>query len=82
MDIPEGGFFLWIDNKAGLTSLEFTNLVLEHYKLSIVSGDRFGQFGNGYIRINCATDTLRLRGGLNRFVKCFKERIPRSEDTV
>lgn len=83
VDIPEGGFFLWIDiNKTGLTSLEFTNLALEQYKLSIVSGDRFGQFGNGYIRISCATDPLRLQEGLNRFVKCYKERIPRSEDTL
>lgn len=85
MDVayPEGGFFLWINIKdIGCSSDDFVQYALEHYKLSIISGSNFGENGNNYVRINCATDQLTLEEGLDRFIKCYKERSCRHEYTI
>ena len=81
--IPCGGFFIWVDiTNTGYSSEEFSNFALKHYKLSVVSGDNFGKNGLGFVRINCATDRLSLKEGLNRFISFYNERMLEIENPV
>ncbi|MEF2293792.1 pyridoxal phosphate-dependent aminotransferase [Virgibacillus dokdonensis] len=78
--LPEGGFFLWVNiEDTECNSDEFVRYALEKYKVSLISGSSFGENGNGYVRINCATDHLALEEGLDRFIQCYKERASRNE---
>ncbi len=81
--LPDGGFFIWVDiTSTGFSSEEFTNFALKHYMLSVISGDNFGTNGVGFVRINCATDKLSLKEGLNRFVSLFNERVLAIENSI
>jgi len=83
VQIPDGGFFIWVDiTNTGYSSEEFTNFALKHYKLSVVSGDNFGKNGVNFVRINCATDRLSLEEGLNRFVRFYNERMLEIENPI
>ncbi|CAM3867125.1 pyridoxal phosphate-dependent aminotransferase [Mesobacillus thioparans] len=78
--LPAGGFFLWIDiRKTGLSSIEFVDICRESYYVSVMPGSAFGSSGEGFIRINCATESISLKEGIKRFIHCYEERLNENE---
>jgi aspartate/methionine/tyrosine aminotransferase len=76
VDKPEGGFFLWINiQKTGLSASDFVTRCLKEKNLSLMSGEAFGENGEGFIRINCATETVTLKEGIKRFISFYQERM-------
>ncbi|MEQ9300232.1 MAG: aminotransferase class I/II-fold pyridoxal phosphate-dependent enzyme [Cyclobacteriaceae bacterium] len=71
--MPEGAFYAWFDITAlGISSLEFTERLLEQEKVALVHGSSFGEFGEGYIRMTCVKTDDELNHGLegiSRFLK-------------
>ena len=63
----EGTYLAWVDIRAtGMTSDNVTELLLERGRVQVNSGTMYGAAGEGYIRINMATQRARLLDGLNR----------------
>ncbi|MBO9130645.1 MalY/PatB family protein [Bacillus sp. 165] len=60
---PDGTFLLWVDcSKLNLSSEERLQLLREKGKIIVEPGEKFGQGGEGFIRINigCPRQTLEL----------------------
>jgi aspartate/methionine/tyrosine aminotransferase len=67
-DLPEGGFYAWIDiSKTGLTSTDMAKRLLEKHLIALVPGVAFGSQGEGYLRMTCVRSWEELREGLSRF---------------
>ena len=63
----EATYLVWVDCKAlGLTSGEIAKNLLEKEKLRINEGTMYGDAGEGFIRINIATQRKNLISGLEK----------------
>ncbi|MCG5029869.1 pyridoxal phosphate-dependent aminotransferase [Mesosutterella sp. OilRF-GAM-744-9] len=63
----EGTYLAWLDMSAfGLPSDEIERELLEKHRVRIAAGSHYGETSAGWIRINLATQTRRLRVGLER----------------
>jgi len=68
----EATYLVWIDCKSlGLTSEEITEKLLTEKKLWVNEGTLYGPAGEGFIRINIATQQENLLRGLRRIKKQF-----------
>lgn len=67
----EGTYLAWIDIKAsGMSSDDFTQLLLEKAHVWVNSGTMYGaNEGEGFIRINLATQRTKLHEALRRMAK-------------
>lgn len=64
---PEGTYLLWLDFRAlHLNSDELEDLIVNKAKLWLDSGAIFGETGEGFERINIATQREVLNEGLNK----------------
>jgi len=70
---PKGTFYLWVPVPAGLTSLEFTNRLFEKTAVVVASGNAYGQYGEGYIRISLTVPDNRLEEAMQRIEKEFSK---------
>ena len=70
-DQPKGTFYLWVPVPAGMTSLEFTNRLFEKTAVVVASGNAYGQYGEGYIRISLTVPDNRLEEAMQRIEKEF-----------
>jgi len=68
---PKGTFYLWVPVPAGMTSLEFTNRLFEKTAVVVASGNAYGQYGEGYIRISLTVPDNRLEEAMQRIEKEF-----------
>jgi LL-diaminopimelate aminotransferase len=68
---PRGTFYLWVPVPAGMTSLEFTNRLFEKTAVVVASGNAYGQFGEGFIRISLTVPDNRLAEAMARIEKEF-----------
>lgn len=60
-------YLAWVDIRStGMTSDEVTRRLLESGRVQVNSGTMYGAAGEGYIRINMATQRSRLLDGLHR----------------
>ncbi len=67
---PRGAFYLFPNiKKLGISSYEFTDILLDRYGVSVLPGSAFGLYGEGYIRISYATSEENLRKGAQKIVK-------------
>ena len=65
----EGTYLVWVDIRGtGLTSDDVTARLLDKGRVQVNSGSMYGDAGEGYIRINIATQRARLLDGLDRIV--------------
>jgi cystathionine beta-lyase len=69
---PEGTYLIWLDfRELGLNEDELEDLILHKAKLWLDSGAIFGTVGEGFERINIATNREVLREALDRIKKCL-----------
>ncbi|BFN37650.1 pyridoxal phosphate-dependent aminotransferase [Fidelibacter multiformis] len=74
---PLGGYFLFLNYqeycKKTISSIDFSNLLLEKYKVAVVPGIYFGEEGEGHIRIAFATDEKSIQEGFARIRQCLTD---------
>ena len=71
---PEGAFYFFpqiLDLK--MTSVEFTQGLLEKYGVAMLPGSAFGPMGEGHIRISFANSMENLQKGAEYLIKYLKE---------
>ncbi|WP_342471342.1 pyridoxal phosphate-dependent aminotransferase [Metasolibacillus sp. FSL H7-0170] len=66
VEAPAGSFFAWLPVPEGYTSEQFTNLLLNKANVAVASGNGFGQFGEGYVRVGLLVNEERLREAMQR----------------
>ena len=72
---PKGAFYIFPRVKdTGLTSKEFSELMLREAKVAVVPGSAFGSAGEGYIRISYATAYEKLEEAMDRMEKVLREK--------
>ncbi len=74
-DLPQGAFYAF-PNVAGtgLSSLEFTDRLLDAEAVAVTPGDAFGPGGEGYVRLSYANSDEMLEEGARR-IKRFVESL-------
>jgi LL-diaminopimelate aminotransferase len=65
-DPPKGTFYLWVPTPKGMSSLEFTNHLFEKAAVVVASGNAYGRYGEGFIRISLTVSDDRLEEAMNR----------------
>ena len=61
--------------QTGMTSEEFAYRLLEEKQVVVVPGTAFGDAGEGYIRLSCASSKDNIVSGLNKmkeFLECLQ----------
>ncbi|NJE10169.1 pyridoxal phosphate-dependent aminotransferase [Thermococcus sp. MAR1] len=72
---PKGAFYIFPRVRdTGLTSKEFSELMLLEAKVAVVPGSAFGSAGEGYIRISYATAYEQLEEAINRMERVLREK--------
>ena len=72
---PKGAFYIFPRIKdTGLSSREFSELMLKEARVAVVPGSAFGNAGEGYIRISYATAYEKLEEAMDRMEKVLKEK--------
>lgn len=72
---PKGAFYIFPRIRdTGLTSKEFSELMIKEARVALVPGSAFGKAGEGYVRISYATAYEKLEEAMNRIEKVLKER--------
>ncbi|HWI48006.1 MAG TPA: MalY/PatB family protein [Rummeliibacillus sp.] len=65
-------YLLWIDYRdTGLEENEVMERLLSIGKLALEPGTKFGEQGNGFLRMNVACPRETVLDGINRFIKAF-----------
>lgn len=69
---PKAGIYLFPNIKeTGMTSCEFSNLLLKEAKVVVIPGKAFGECGEGYIRIACTVGIEKLKKAFDRIEKAL-----------
>ncbi|WP_456395228.1 pyridoxal phosphate-dependent aminotransferase [Thermococcus sp.] len=72
---PKGAFYIFPRIRdTGLSSKEFSELMLLQAKVAVVPGSAFGSAGEGYIRISYATAYEKLEEAMDRMEKVLREK--------
>ncbi|AEK72353.1 aspartate aminotransferase [Thermococcus sp. 4557] len=72
---PKGAFYIFPRIRdTGLSSKEFSELMLKEARVAVVPGSAFGNAGEGYIRISYATAYGQLEEAMDRMEKVLKEK--------
>ena len=58
---PRATFYVWVSVPKGLTSAEFTTMLLDEAGVVTTPGNGFGETGEGYIRFTVCVDKERLK---------------------
>jgi aspartate aminotransferase len=66
-DLPQGAFYAFPNIAGtGLTSMEFTDKLLDAQAVAVTPGDAFGPGGEGYVRLSYANSDEMLQEGARR----------------
>ena len=69
----EGSYLAWIDvTSTGMTSAEVTKKLLDDAKVMVNDGAMYGKAGEGFIRINLATQRTVVEEATRRIIKAMK----------
>ncbi|MFC1754810.1 pyridoxal phosphate-dependent aminotransferase [Thermoproteota archaeon] len=72
---PKGAFYVFPNiTGTGLTSQEFTDLMLDKVGVAICPGDFFGIHGEGYVRLCYANSIDNIQKGIERMRKALESR--------
>lgn len=66
---PEGSFFSWLPVPRGMTSAEFSDLLLREAQVVMAPGVGFGEHGEGYVRCALLANESRLEEAAQRIGK-------------
>ena len=67
---PKGSIYLFVNIKGtGMTSAEFSKVLLEKTKVVVLSGTAFGESGEGFVRIACTVTIEELKEAFDRIQK-------------
>ncbi|MBL7071297.1 MAG: LL-diaminopimelate aminotransferase [Candidatus Omnitrophica bacterium] len=72
---PKATFYIWAHiplKYSALTSMEFTNLLLEEAGIAVAPGTGFGEYGEGYVRFALVEKEERLKSALERLKKILE----------
>ena len=72
---PKATFYIWAHiplKYSALTSMEFTNLLLEEAGVAVAPGTGFGEYGEGFIRFALVESEDRLKIALERLKNTLK----------
>jgi aminotransferase len=64
--VPKGSFFTWVPVPNGMSSVEFSDHVLERAHVVMAPGIGFGKSGEGYVRVGLLAPEDRLREAVER----------------
>lgn len=71
---PDGAFYMFVNiTKTGLTSLEFSDAILETQQVAVIPGIAFG--ADDHIRLSYATDLATIEKGMDRLDKFVRSHI-------
>ncbi|MBR5638679.1 MAG: pyridoxal phosphate-dependent aminotransferase [Muribaculaceae bacterium] len=69
----EGSYLAWVDvTPTGMTSAEVTKKILDDGKVMVNDGAMYGKAGDGFIRINLATQRSVVEEATRRIIKAMK----------
>ncbi len=69
---PDGTYLLWIDYRGtGLEEKEIMQRLLSVGKLALEPGTKYGEGGNGFLRMNIACPMETVKDGVERFKKAL-----------
>lgn len=74
--VPSASMFIWAPlppKYQGMSSLEFSKLLLEHAKVAVAPGIGFGQNGEGFVRIALVENKHRIRQACKNIRKFLQE---------
>ena len=69
VEAPKGSFFAWLPVPEGFTSQEFTDLLLDEADVAVASGNGFGAYGEGYVRVGLLVSEERMKEAIARVEK-------------
>lgn len=72
---PKGTFYLWVPTPKGMSSLDFTNLLLERTGVVVAPGPGYGENGEGYVRFSLTVSDARLEEAMER-IRGIEELAP------
>lgn len=71
---PQGAFYLFPSIKStGMSSVKFSQYLLEKAKVLVVPGTEFGKYGEGFIRLSYATSFEKIEKAMDRIEKVVKD---------
>ncbi|MFF5994015.1 pyridoxal phosphate-dependent aminotransferase [Lysinibacillus sp. KU-BSD001] len=73
---PKGSFFAWLPVPEGFTSQQFTDLLLDQADVAVASGNGFGEYGEGYVRVGLLVSEERMKEAIVRVEKLGLFKIP------
>jgi len=62
-------FYLWIPTLNNMSSMEFSDLLLEKTGIIVTPGIGYGEYGEGYVRIALTVEEKRLEEAIDRIKK-------------
>ena len=69
---PNGAFYCFPNiSKTGKTSTEIQDFLLENLGVATVSGTSFGEYGEGYVRLSCASSDAAIEEAILRIKNFF-----------
>ncbi|MFT8704146.1 aminotransferase class I/II-fold pyridoxal phosphate-dependent enzyme [Bifidobacterium aquikefiricola] len=68
----KGSVFVWVRVPENQSSSQFAQELLSHAHVAAMSGECFGQYGEGYVRLSLLTDERRLQEAAARIGKIGK----------
>ena len=72
--MPNGAFYVFCNiKKSGLSSYDFCLQLVEKYKVVVIPGISFGEYGEGYVRISYAYSIEEIKEGIRRIELFLKE---------
>ncbi len=72
---PKGAFYVFPNIKeSGLTSQEFTDLMLDKASIALCPGTIFGDYGEGYVRLCYANSIENIERGIERMKYALKNK--------
>ncbi len=69
VELPKATFYVWLAVPTGLTSAQFTSLLLEQAGIVTTPGNGFGAPGEGYVRLALTVGKDRLEEALARLAR-------------
>ena len=69
VEAPKGSFFAWLPVPKGFTSQQFTDLLLDQADVAVASGNGFGEYGEGYVRVGLLVSEERMKEAIARVEK-------------
>ena len=69
IEAPKGSFFAWLPVPEGFTSEQFTDLLLDEADVAVASGNGFGEYGEGYVRVGLLVSEDRMKEAIARVEK-------------